>query len=169
MSGRLKAASALAAVCLAAALAGCSSDGCQHNRSSIPMAGFYDFASREPLNVSGLAVSGVGAPGDSLLLDADTNSHQVYLPFRGSQPTADFRFAYGAFADHVEFTYESYPYFDGEECGAMWRYRITGVRWSGLLIDSVAVTDSLITNIERERIMIFITVPEPEPEPEPEP
>ncbi len=140
-------------------LSGCSTEGCKNNRNSIPMAGFYDYATREPLTISGMGVNGVGAPGDSLLLDPSANAHQVYLPFRGSQTTASFRFIYGSVADRVTFTYESYPFFDGEECGAMWRYRISSVDHTGLLIDSVAVTDPLITNIERERIMIFFTIP----------
>lgn len=157
-------ASTFLAVAAALGATSCSSDGCTNNRNSIPMAGFYDYASRESLTVSGLGVSGVGAPNDSLLLDPSKSAHQVYLPFRGANDRAEFRLTHGAFSDHIEFRYEAYPYFDGEECGAMWRYRITDVSWSGLLVDSVAVTDSLITNIERERIMIFITVPTAEEE-----
>lgn len=144
----------LAAVVL---LSACSGDGCTNNQNSIPMAGFYDYVSREPISISGLAVSGVGAPNDSLLLEPSTSAHQVYLPFRGAESSTEFYFALGEFADVVTFNYEAYPYFAGEECGAMWRYRITSVEHAGFIIDSIAVTDSLITNIERERIMIFIS------------
>lgn len=145
---------ALAAIALATS---CSGDGCTNNRNSIPLAGFYDYATREPVSVSGLGVAGVGAPGDSLLLDPARTAHQVYLPFRGGQSSTQFKFTSGIMADVVTFDYESYPYFDGEECGAMWRYRITSVTHNGLLIDSIAITDPLITNIERERIMFFVT------------
>lgn len=153
---------------LALTLAACSSGGCENNQNSIPMAGFYNAANGESLTVSGLSVMGIGAPGDSLLLDPKRNTHQVYLPFRGSDTSCSFSFAYGQFADVVEFQYRAIPYFDGEECGAMWRYEITDVSWRGLLIDSVAVTDPLITNMERERIMIFLNVPETEDDEEEE-
>lgn len=149
----------------------CSSDGCTNNRNSIPMAGFYELSSGRQLSVSGLEVYGVGAPNDSLLLDTLRNSQQVYLPLRGAQTQTSFMFKAGDVADVLTLTYDSYPYFDGEDCGAMWRYVITGVDYDRTLIDSVLVTDPVITNIERERLMIFLTIPEPEltPEPEPEP
>lgn len=149
---------ALLGICVAIVLVGCSSEGCDNNRNSIPMAGFYDYETLESLTISGLGVTGVGAPGDSLLLDPAKSAHQVYLPFRGAEQTTSFLFTSGSLVDSLRFDYESYPYFDGEDCGAMWRYRITSVNWTGCLIDSVSVTDSLITNIERERIMIFFTV-----------
>ncbi len=155
---------ALLPLLLAALLASCSGDGCTNNRNSIPLAGFYDYASREPVAVSGLAIAGVGAPNDSLLLDPSTSSHQVYLPFRGAQKSTQFTFSSGGFADVVTFNYDSYPFFAGEECGVMWRYRITSVSHAGFIIDSIAVTDSLITNMERERIMFFITVAESDQE-----
>lgn len=143
-------------------ISGCSSSGCENNRNAIPMAGFYDYETKAALTVSGLAVSGVGAPNDSLLLDPARSAHQVYLPFRGAQTETSFRFASGGFADVVTFKYESIPYFDGEECGAMWHYHITEVEHLGLIIDSIAVTDADVTNIERERIMIFLTATESE-------
>lgn len=155
---------ALLSLLFAAMLASCSGDGCTNNRNAIPLAGFYDYASREPVTIGGLAIAGVGAPNDSLLLDPSKSSHQVYLPFRGAQKSTQFKFSSGNFAEVVTFTYDSYPYFDGEECGAMWRYRITSVSHSGLIIDSIAVTDSLVTNIERERIMFFVTVAESDQE-----
>lgn len=152
----------IAALVGVSVITGCSSEGCENNRNSIPLAGFYDYTTKEALTVSGLSVSGVGAPNDSLLLDPARNSHQVYLPFRGSQSEASFAFKANGFIDIVTFKYESIPYFDGEECGAMWRYRIIDVEYNGLLIDSISVTDSDITNIERERIMIFLTATDDE-------
>ncbi len=147
--------SALAAAA-ALTFAGCSNEGCMNNRNSIPMAGFYRLANEESLSVSRLAIYGVGAPGDSLLLDSVRASHQVYLPLRGQLPSAQFVFKAGDVADTLTITYNSYPYFDGEDCGAMWRYELTSVSYQRTLIDSVLVTDPLITNVERERLMIFL-------------
>lgn len=139
---------------------GCASDGCTNNQNAIPMAGFYDSATGDPLTITGMSVSGVDAPNDSLLLAPGNNAHQVWLPFRGTKDETAFCFTSGDISDVVTFCYDSYPYFEGEDCGAMWRYVITDVSCSGRFIDSVKVTDPVITNIERERIMIFMTLPE---------
>ena len=138
------------------ALAGCSNEGCMNNRNSIPMAGFYSLANEEPLSVSKLAIYGVGAPGDSLLLDTVRSSHQVYLPLRGQLPSVRFAFKSGDLTDTLTINYNSYPFFDGEDCGAMWRYELTSVQYLHTLIDSVFVTDPLISNVERESLMIFL-------------
>lgn len=159
----------LAALAVAVGVASCSSDGCTNNRNSIPMAGFYDLATGNSVSVQRLKVYGLGAPNDSLLLDTARSEHQLYLPLRGTQTRTAFVFDAGTVYDTLTIDYESYPYFDGEDCGAMWRYLITDVRYNRTLIDSVLVTDPLITNIERERLMIFLSLPEPEPAPEPEP
>ena len=140
----------------AIALAACSNEGCQNNRNSIPMAGFYALEGEQQLSVKGLAIYGLGSPGDSLLLDSTRSSHQVYLPLRGEVPSTSFVFSAGQISDTVTLTYNSWPYFDGEDCGAMWRYELTRIDYQRTLIDSIFITDSLITNIERERLMIFL-------------
>lgn len=140
----------------AIALAACSNEGCQNNRNSIPMAGFYALKDEQSLSVRGLAIYGLGSPGDSLLLDSTRTSHQVYLPLRGEVPATSFVFTAGQISDTVTITYNSWPYFDGEDCGAMWRYELTRIDYQRTLIDSILITDSLITNIERERLMIFL-------------
>ena len=43
----------------------------------------------------------------------------------------------------------------------MYHYRITAYTYTTHLIDSVAVTDSLITNIDRETIQIYFRTAEP--------
>ncbi len=140
----------------AIALASCSNEGCLNNRNSIPMAGFYMLEGEQPISVSKLAVYGIGSPGDSLLLDTVRSNHQIYLPLRGDLDCAGFVFSSGDLDDTLTITYKSWPYFDGEDCGAMWRYELTSVHYNRTLIDSVLITDPLITNIERERLMIFL-------------
>lgn len=140
----------------------CSGEGCINNRNSIPLAGFYDLATEQKVSVSRMPVYGIGAPNDSSLLDTVRNSSQVYLPLRGSLTSTAFVFDGGTVKDTLTINYESYPYYDGEDCGAMWRYLIHGVVYTRNFIDSVLVTDPLITNIERERLMIFLHIPDPE-------
>lgn len=141
-----------------AALASCSGEGCTNNRNSIPLAGFYSLPDEQKVTISRMPVYGLGAPNDSSLLDTTRNSQQVYLPLRGNKTQTAFVFDGGPVKDTLTINYESYPYYDGEDCGAMWRYLIHDVRYTRNMIDSVFVTDPLITNIERERLMIFFKV-----------
>lgn len=143
-------------------MASCSGEGCINNRNSIPLAGFYDLATEQKVSVSRMPVYGLGAPNDSSLLDTARNSSQVYLPLRGAMTSTAFVFDGGPIKDTLTISYEAYPYYDGEDCGAMWRYLIHDVAHTRNFIDSVLVTDPLITNIERERLMIFLNIPDPE-------
>ena len=52
------------------------------------------------------------------------------------------------------------PYFASEDCGAMYRYNITGVSHTSWLLDSVAVIDSAITNTDFQRIQLYYATPE---------
>lgn len=151
-------ASAVAA--MASLAGGCSSDGCLNNRNAIPLAGFYSAESHEAVTIAALTVGGVGAPGDSLLLDNESAA-QVYLPFRANVGEVTFGFSAvvagsgDVMTDQLTFGYETMPYFDNADCGAMYRYRITSVDFSGTMIDSVGIVDSLVTNVETERIKIY--------------
>lgn len=141
-------------------LGSCSSNGCLDNQNSLPLAGFYSAASGEPVSVSGLKIGGVGAANDSLLLNGSATS-QIYLPFRASFDEVTYSFSVSSdsvttITDELTFTYDVMPYFVNVDCGAMYRYRITGVWYDGVLIDSVAITDSLITNVDTERIKIYL-------------
>lgn len=144
-------------IAAATVVAGCSNGACYDNQSALPKAAFY-VARPDTIvaaTVSGLSVSGIGAPGDSLLLNPEKSAGWVYLPFRPDCGQTEFKFASGLFADVVTFSYTSRPYFASEECGAMWVFDITGVSWRGSLIDSVAITDSIVTNIDLDRIKII--------------
>lgn len=163
---------------LAASMAGCNTSGCLDNQSSIPLAGFYSSESGEAVALDSLDIGGTGAPDDSLLVKAGTAVSSVYLPLRFSDTSTEFfiRYRYPElgidspeYDDVISLTYSSEPYFVSEECGAMYRYRITGMSYTTNLIDSVVVTDSLITNTDIERLRIYFKVSDLEPEPEPEP
>ena len=149
------------AILLAAASA-CNTSGCPDNGSSLPLAGLYSSASGEQVGFDSIAVGGVGAPGDSLLVAPGTACTEVYLPLRSDRTSASFFFHYDyegidsvIFNDTIEFHYSSFPFFASEECGAMFRYHIERVNHTRHLIDSVVVTDSLITNANIERIKIY--------------
>jgi len=157
------------AVCIAAASASCNSSGCLDNGSALPLAGFYSSSTAKPISVDMLEIAGVDAPGDSVLQPAGQTS-KVYLPMNPKSNTTDWAFIYhqkelldAGIRDTVDFSYEVIPYFASEECGAMYIYRITGVNHTCNIIDSVTITDSLVTNVEFERIKIFFRTAEEEP------
>ena len=163
----------ISAFLLLLAAAACNTSGCLDNQSSIPLAGFRSSATGADIGISGLQISGVGAPNDSLLYNGSTSLNQVYLPMRSTASGTAWCFHYlqeglddPALNDTVSFAYESIPYFASEECGAMYRYLITEVSNTTHLIDSVVVADSLITNVDLKRIYIYFrTADEEEPEP----
>ena len=147
-------------------LTGCSTGACYDNQNSLPKAGFYSAETGEAVSISGVAIGGVGAPNDSLLCEASETASEVYLPFRPNEETTSFAFRSGGIADIVTFSYETRPYFASADCGAVWVFRIKEVSWRGALIDSVAVIDSLITNVDAQQLKIFVNAPEPEEDPE---
>ena len=142
-------------------LCSCATDGCSENQSSIPLAGFYSSETGQSVAIPALEVTGVGAVGDSLLTNASNATKQTYLPFRSKENTTAFCFHYTEYGnnplynDTIWFDYESTPYFASEECGAMYRYKITATRHTQVSIDSVVVVDPNITNIDVERIKIY--------------
>lgn len=148
----------------------CNTTGCLQNQSSVPLAGFYNSEDDKSIGIDSLRVYGVGAPNDSSLITTKTAS-RVYLPFRSDASSTSFCFRYMAKAldypqlnDTITFTYTSEPKFVSEECGAMYFYTITGLNYTTHLIESVEVTDSLINNLDTERIRIYFRVAKDEEE-----
>lgn len=144
----------------AATLPSCNTTGCTDNQNSLPLAGIYSYTTGNAISISGIAIGGSGAPNDSLLAAPGSTVSQVYLPFRATEPFTTFYITYHQDGlegqqDQVTFYYDSHPWFASEECGAMYHYRITRVAHTYVLLDSVGVSDSLITNIERETLQLF--------------
>lgn len=140
----------------------CSATGCTDNQNSLPLAGFYSMGDGSKITPDSIAIEGIGAPDDSLLLSPGTRVSELYLPFRSTRPSTSFCIQYREQAlnypqlyDTLTFDYDAIPYFASEECGAMYHYKVTRFSYTRHLVDSVAVTDSLITNVDRETIQIY--------------
>ncbi|MCM1163164.1 MAG: DUF6452 family protein [Muribaculaceae bacterium] len=150
-------------------LSACGASLCTDNQNSIPLAGFYSMATFEAISLDSLAIGGIGAPNDSLLLAPSKAADQVYLPLRSTTPSTSFCISYRQKAldypelnDTLTFTYTSIPYFASAECGAMYHYKVSSLTYTRHLIDSVGLSDSTITNVERETVKIFFRVNEPD-------
>ncbi len=152
-------------------LQGCNTDGCTDNRSALPLMAFYSSTTDAPMMLDSIGIGGVDAPRDSLLVYPGESTLSAYLPFRFEKNSTSFFFHYAypqqglddpRFNDTITFHYASEPYFASEECGAFYVYTIKKVDYTRHLIDSVAVTDSVVTNVEMERIRVYFRTSEAE-------
>lgn len=160
--GRLHTLTALCVAALVLAAASCNSAGCTDNGSAIPLAGFYSSATGEAISIDSIDIFGVGAPADSALLRSNAGVGKVYLPMHASATQTAWRIVYRQKAlaeydlyDVLTIDYEPIPYFASHECGAMYIYRVRSLTCTDNLIDSVTLTDSLITNIDIENLQIY--------------
>ncbi len=154
----------LALVMLCVAVVGCNTSGCLENGSSIPLAGFYSSEDGSKIELNGIAVGGVGAPNDSLLVMPGMAVSSCYLPLRSQNTVTQYYIGYAypqngldipENNDTLTIVYKSQPYFESEECGAMYRYEVEKLSYTTHVIDSVAIVDSLITNMDVERLKIY--------------
>lgn len=169
---RLRAATAIGAAVLSLA-SGCNTSGCLDNQSAIPLAEFYSSTTGEVASLNVLRIHGVGAPADSAILKPGSAVSQVYLPMRSTAQSTKWCIAYSSeglddpsMNDTVALGYTSIPFFASEECGAMFYYRLTDIRHTVHLIDSVVAVDSLITNADRVSLKIYFRTSEPDDNPD---
>lgn len=152
---------AVAGVCT---VSGCASDECDGNRNTLPLAGFYSSAvSPQSISIDSLSIGGVGAPGDSLLLDSASNVSSVYLPFNLESGETEFEIRYlqrsmrGA-TDRIKFTYDAQPFFVSAACGVSYRFNIKNIECTHFAIDSVTVPGGVIDNANVQNIHIYFRV-----------
>ncbi len=143
----------------------CSTEECYDNQSSLPLAGFYSSAATpQAITIDSISVWGIGAPGDSMLLDSAINVSRLYLPFRIDSQTTSYVFrnvargASGAMADTVSFCYNTVPEFVSEACGVIYRYEDVKASTTTHFIDSVSCPTGLIDNVSTENLKIYFKV-----------
>lgn len=154
----------ISALMVLAALSACNTTGCLENRNSVPLAGFYASGSTpSSISLDSLQITGLGMPDP--LQAAGQRISEIYLPMRATEQSATWLFAYKwkaydhpALVDTIALFYDSDPYFASVECGVIYKYHINRLAYTTHLIDSVVITDSLITNTDVERIRIYFRV-----------
>lgn len=148
-------------------LAACGTEECLDNKNSLPLAGFYASGwGDQQIQVDSISLMGIGAPGDSLILDNARNVSQVFLPFRIDENRTDFRLYYD-FAksqegrvpyDDISFEYDIDPWFVSAACGAIYKYKIRNISHTNLLIDSISCPGGVIDNVTGVNINIYFRV-----------
>lgn len=150
----------IVAALLSAASAACTSTGCLENGSAIPLARMCDSATGQTLTLDSLRIYGLGAPADSSLTSAADQVSEVYLPVNPAATTTAWVIEYRrkallGLSDTVAMTYEAIPYLASDDCGAMYAYRVKSLAATTHLIDSIELTETLITNAESPSIRIY--------------
>ncbi len=155
--------SAALSLMLCLALASCSDDSCYDNGSSLPLATLHLDGGKQQ-TITGLTITGIGTPGDSMLADS-TSLSEVYLPLRASATTTSYRIrrwvATGdtghALTDTLTLDYRPIEFFHSLECGAMFNFDIHQVSHTRHGIDSVVVLTPLVTNSRTPALRIYFT------------
>ena len=144
------------ATSLAVVTTSCNNDNCIGNSTGIPLAGFY--RDNKAVTLTNLTVFGIGAPNDSLIINK-ASAKNVYLPLRLSTSSCKYVFNYnteGLSNDTLTLEYEAIPFFESHECGAMYNFRITSMEHTTHAIDSVIISEPLITNADVVSIKIHV-------------
>lgn len=144
----------------ATALAGCASDECLDNSSTLPQAAFFSSeVYPQRISLKNLSVRAIDAPGDSELADGSGEIETVFLPFNLDADRTTFLFSYSdsdpAAADRVTFHYSRQPWFVSSACGAVVNFKIEDISHTSLMIDSVTVPGKVITNALGTNINIY--------------
>lgn len=146
----------------ALALSACNSSGCLENRSSLLYAVFYSMESGEKISVDSLEIIGEGMDDKDPLSAAGSPIGQILLPMRSTKDVTTWVFKYRQHQidmpelyDTISFRYDSTPYFASSDCGVVYNYHINKVTYTKHLIDSVSVLDSLVTNVDKERLRVY--------------
>ena len=147
----------------AAGLWGCSNATCYDGRSCVPLAGLYSAEGQKILVDSLEVYAVVPAESDSVLAAVPgARISMLYLPLNPDQSVTRWVIAYRyselddpKLNDTITMRYVSRPYFVSDECGVILRHTITSATSTSHLVDAVELTDSVVTNIESERMRIY--------------
>lgn len=152
-------------LCAASGLLSCNTSGCTDLRSATPRADFYSAFTDKELTVDSLTITGIGAHGDSALIIPGEKTQSVFLPMRAGKNTVSWKieYAWKAYADEniadtLTIDYDRIEWFAGEECGAMFKYHIRNIDYTRNLIDSIAIPDSVVINVDRPTYEIYFNI-----------
>lgn len=143
----------------------CATDECEENKNTLPLAAFYASGqAAQEVSIDSISVYGIGAPGDSILLDSASDVSQVYMPFNPDEDITRYVIRYEAGSlkkngisptDTITFRYTKKPWFQSYACGVIYIYDIDRIASTHTFIDSVTVPKRQIDNENVANIHIF--------------
>lgn len=148
---------------LAAMLSSCSNSGCSDMRSAIPLATLAAAPSGAAISIDSIEVAGVGAPVDNaIIVNESQRVSQFYMPLRANASEVTYRISYmqkslRGLYDDITLKYISWPWLASQECGAMYKYRLTEVTHTRCFLDSIAIlpSDSIISNLDVASLRLY--------------
>jgi len=113
-----------------------------------------------------MTIYGIGAPGDSMLVEGSRNLSEIYLPFNLDSEETRFivRNDTSGMEDIITFRYKMEPWFVSASCGVIYVFDIEDISSTGNLIDSVVCPDMRIDNRPGANIQIHFRNPDGETE-----
>ncbi len=152
----------LAVLALVTGIVACNDDSCYDNVSSLPLATLYLGNAQQ--SIAGLTIMGIGAPGDSLLVDSST-VNEVYLPLRASVGSTTYALRRWVtvntvntrLCDTISLNYDAIEFFHSIECGTMYNFDIKSITHTTNGIDSVVLLNRLVTNSKTPVMRIHFT------------
>lgn len=158
----------MAAIGLTTLLAACSSNECNDNKNSIPLAQFFSsLPTPQPVSIDSISIFGIGAPADSILVDSAASLSETVLPFRIDTTETTYVIKYLSqllsqqnICDTLRFSYDIKPMFVSSACGAVYYFDNPKVTHTYNFIDSVAFPLGNITNKNLPNINIYFRINE---------
>ena len=149
-------------------LSSCASDECDDNKNSLPLAEFYSsLPEPQPVSLDSISIYGIGAQGDSILVDSAASVGQCHLPFRidTGETTYVIQYLQQAISeigirDTVTFRYTIDPQFVSSACGAVYYYDDIRIEHTNHFLDSVSCPGRKITNENKVNILMYFRIDE---------
>lgn len=141
-------------------LSGCGDAGCYDNGSAVPLARFYASGTTTQAAVSGVSVTAIGVPGDTMLVN-DATVSELHLPLRISASHTQWRISFLTtdslvVNDTLTMRYRPIEYFASVECGAMYHFDLTEVSCTSHVIDSVRVEQPRVTHVDQVNLRLYV-------------
>jgi len=99
-------------------------------------------------------VSALGIGLDSYLVK-DTTINEILLPF-SSTDTTSYLITFDSQIDTITFLHQTFQKYDSMESGFYYEFKLDSIIFSHNRIDSIQITDSLITKKWHENIKLYI-------------
>jgi hypothetical protein len=94
--------------------------------------------------------------GQEYLWVKDTLLQKILLPL-SSNDTTSFQISFGSKIDTIRFIHQTNQKFDNMESGFYFEYKLQSIDFTNNQIDSIQITDSLVTKKWNENIKLYLT------------
>ena len=147
----------LGALLVLLSVVACSGEDCPINNTVLGKMAFYNQQNEAVVLVSALTVKVVRPQGDSVVLNRMSNVAEVRFPLSYAHTTDTLIFDYsnGMACDSLYISHANTPTLVSVDCGTAMYHRITSVRSTHQLLDTLILKSSEVNYDERENIQVI--------------